>query len=106
MDIKIMLNPKKYGYKMCDHRSGYGSFLKEGSDPGTKCTPRNRRLDTGFESLSPRRMNILGLSGGVLLRACQINSVRGQEINISGRHGIIREPYGFVAYKQSMGAVT
>ena len=27
-----MLNPEKYGYKMCDHRSGYGSSLKEESE--------------------------------------------------------------------------
>lgn len=37
MDIKIMLNPGKYEYKMCGYCNGYGSSLKEESDRCTKC---------------------------------------------------------------------
>ena len=32
-----MLNPEKYGYKICSHFNGYGSSLKEESDQCTKC---------------------------------------------------------------------
>jgi len=37
LDMNIMMNPEKYGYKMCSHCNGYGSSLKESSDRCTKC---------------------------------------------------------------------
>lgn len=37
MDVKIMLNPEKYGYKECDHCNGCGSSLQEDADRCTEC---------------------------------------------------------------------
>jgi len=37
LDIKIMLDPQKYGYSQCPHCNGYGSSLKESSNTCSKC---------------------------------------------------------------------
>lgn len=29
LDVKIMMNPEKYGYEVCNHCNGYGSSLKD-----------------------------------------------------------------------------
>ena len=36
-DVRVMLDPEKYGYKICSNCNGYGSSLKEDSDRCTKC---------------------------------------------------------------------
>tara|TARA_B100001029_G_C15027067_1_gene434335 strand:- start:329 stop:502 length:174 start_codon:yes stop_codon:yes gene_type:complete len=37
--FEVMMNPKKYGYKECDHCNGYGSSLKDpfGQNVCSKC---------------------------------------------------------------------
>lgn len=37
IDMKIMMDPEKYGYQICTHCNGYGSSLKESSDRCTAC---------------------------------------------------------------------
>jgi len=37
MNMKIMLNPDKYGYALCPNCHGYGSSLKESSPTCTTC---------------------------------------------------------------------
>ena len=32
MDIKILMDPKKYGYKVCEHCNGYGSSFDDPYD--------------------------------------------------------------------------
>ena len=35
MNVKVMMDPEKYGYKQCPRCNGYGSSLKEA---GAKCS--------------------------------------------------------------------
>ena len=39
MDIKILMEPEKYGYEICSHCNGYGSSFKdpENVDRCSKC---------------------------------------------------------------------
>lgn len=37
MDIEVMLDPEKYGFKVCPHCNGYGSSLKESGSTCSKC---------------------------------------------------------------------
>lgn len=37
MTFDILMNPKKYGYTICDRCNGYGSSLKEESPTCTQC---------------------------------------------------------------------
>jgi DnaJ-class molecular chaperone len=37
INMKIMLDPAKYGYTQCPHCNGYGSSLKESAPTCTMC---------------------------------------------------------------------
>ena len=37
MNMDILFNPEKHGYKQCEHCGGYGSSLKESNPRCSKC---------------------------------------------------------------------
>jgi len=50
--FEVMMDPEKYGYKICDHCNGYGSSLKDpvGQNTCSKCggTGLLKKVDTGM----------------------------------------------------------